>query len=208
MLFLFGEKIIAFTEDLGTFNCPICEGQKDISKVIEKNYFTVFFIRTLPLGTIAEYMQCSGCGHAFPSKSSIEPTYFKPLKSVLTYLLAGYGLTDGVETARNIFRSTTGNEVSVSNLQEIINDIQENNHMSSDLKQIASSLSWLDKSLIVEAAYLLVYTAGPVEYEERLNVNLLANAMGIGLEGVNAIISNLKSQKYKGFQAMRMAKPI
>ncbi len=208
MLFLFGEKAIAFSEDLGTFNCLICEEQKKIFKVIYRNYFTVFFIRTLPLGTISEYMECSGCGHAFPSKSCTEPTYFKPLKSVLAYLLAGYGLIDGVETGRNIFRSITGTEVSVSNLQKIISDMQQNNHMSNDLKQVANSLSWLDKSLIVEAAFLLVYTARPIEYEERLNVNLLANAMGIGLEGVNAIISNLKSQKYKGFQAMQMGKQI
>jgi hypothetical protein len=204
MLILFGEKTITFTEDLGDFNCPICKEKKSLSKVVDRNYFTVFFIRLIPLGTTAEYMQCSNCGHAFPSLSATEPTYFEPLKSLLAYLLVGYGLIDGVDTAKNIFRSITSTEVSVSDLQKIISQIQQNNHLSSNLKQVANKLSWLDKSLIIEAAFLLVYTARPIKYEERLQINLLASSIGIGIEGVNAIISNLKSQEYKGFQGMQM----
>lgn len=204
MLFLFGEKIFTCTEDLGVFNCPMCKSQKNLFKVVDRNYFTIFFMRTFPLGTTAEYMQCSDCGHAFPSKNGTQATYFEPLKSVLAYLLVGYGINDGIETASNIFRKITGSDLCVSGLQEIVSEMQQSNHLSNDLKLVANKLSWLDKSLIVEAAFLLVYTARPINYEERLQVNLLAGMMGIGIEGVNFIISNLKVQEYKGFQAMQM----
>ncbi|MCL6415698.1 hypothetical protein MIB92_08550 [Aestuariirhabdus sp. Z084] len=149
-------------------------------------------------------MKCSDCGHAFSSKTDSEPTYYDPLKSILAYLLAGYGLINGVETAKDIFQSATGSKIDFSDLQERVDNIQQNNQLPDDLKQVARRLSWLDKVLLIEAAYLLIFTARPIEYEERLKINLLANAMEIGLEGVDAIIKHLRDQDYKGFAPLQI----
>ncbi|GLP96180.1 zinc-ribbon domain-containing protein [Paraferrimonas sedimenticola] len=204
MLFLLGEKIVSKTEPVGTFDCPICKGSKRVLKVEDKSYFTLFLIRTFPLDTVAEYTHCEGCGHAFASKDASEPSYFEPLKTIIAYLVAGFGLEENIETVSAIYTVSTGKDISRQELYSAMAAIQQNNQLHEDLKQDAKSLSWVDKVSMIEAAYLVVFTAGEVNYEERLQVNLLANALGIGIEGVNEIIKGLQSRQYKGFSAGQM----
>jgi len=204
MLVLFGEKTVASTEPLGDFNCPVCNCEESLIGVIEKNYFTAFFIRILPLDTTADYNQCSGCGHAYDSISAEEPLFFSTVKSVLSYLLAGYGLNHGIEVSRKIFHAITMSDTSTSDIQNPINQFNHENNFFEHLKHSAKTMSWLDKSLVVEAAFLLIYAARPIEYEERLQINLTGNALGIGIEGVNAIIKKLQSQQYRGIQSLEI----
>ena len=204
MLFLLGEKTIPSTEDLGEFNCPICDTPQTLVRVIEKNYFTIFFIRILPLGTTADYNLCNGCGHTYNSLDANTPLYFETVQSVLAYLLAGYGLNHGISVSQKIFEVITGKDVSASTIQEHINQINHGSSLFEQLKCNVDKLSWLDKSLIIEAAYLLVYAARPVEYEERLQINLIGNALGVCLETVNAIVKNLASEQYRGILAMEI----
>lgn len=204
MLFLLGEKTIASTENLGEFNCPICDTQKHLLRVIEKNYFTIFFIRILPLGITADYNQCDGCGHTYSAIDAKAPLYFETLQSVLAYLLAGYGLNHGIEVSQKIFKAITGKEVSTTEIQDHINRINQGSSLFEQLKTSVNKLSWLDKSLIIEAAYLLVYAARPIEYEERLQINLVGNALGVCLEAVNAIVKNLRAEQYRGILAMEI----
>lgn len=204
MLFLLGEKTVASTENLGEFNCPICDTNKNLFRVIEKNYFTLFFIRILPLGTTADYNQCEECGHTYSGLDADVPLYFETVQSVLAYLLAGYGLSHGIGVSQKIFEAITGKEVSATEIQHHIKRINQGSSLFEQLKSSVDKLSWLDKSLIIEAAYLLVYAARPIEYEERLQINLVGNALGVCLEAVNAIVNNLGAMQYKGIQAMEI----
>lgn len=204
MLFLLGEKTIPSTENLGEFCCPICDTNKNLIRIVEKNYFTLFFIRILPLGTLADYNQCEGCGHTYSGLDASTPLYFEPVQSVLAYLLAGYGLSHGVGVSQKIFKAITGKEVSAAKIQSHINSINKGYDLAEQLKSNVDKLSWLDKSLIIEAAYLLVYAARPIEYEERLQINLIGNALGVSLETVNAIVKNLSAMQYRGVQAIEI----
>lgn len=204
MLILFGEKIITSTENLGEFDCPICSTQKEIIHIVEKSYFTVFFLRILPLDTVADYRQCSGCGHAFDSSNMEEPQYFSSVRAVLAYLLAGFGVYHGIDASKRIFNVVTNKDACSAEIQRQMRNFEQGQDLFEQLKQDAKTLSWFDKSLIVEAAFLLVYAARPIEYEERLRVNLIGNALGVGIEGVNAIIKNLQSQQYKGIRSMEI----
>ena len=204
MLFLLGEKMIPSTENLGEFNCPICDTNKNLIRVIEKNYFTLFFIRILPLGTTADYNQCEGCGHTYSGLDASVPLYFEPVQSVLAYLLAGYGLNHGIGVSQKIFEAITGKVVSATEIQNHINKVNQGYNLAEQLKTSVDKLSWLDKSLIIEAAYLLVYAARPIEYEERLQINLVGNALGVCLEAVNAIVKNLSAMQYRGIKAMEI----
>jgi len=198
MLFLLGEKTVASTESLGEFNCPICDTNKTLFRVIEKNYFTLFFIRILPLGTTADYNQCEGCGHTYSDLDAVTPLYFETVQSVLGYLLAGYGLSHGIAVSQKIFKAITGKEVSATEIQHHIKQMNQGSSLVEQLKSNVDKLSWLDKSLIIEASYLLVYAARPIEYEERLQINLIGNALGVCLEAVNAIVKNLSAMQYRG----------
>lgn len=204
MLFLLGEKTVASTENLGQFSCPICDANKSLFRVTEKNYFTIFLIRILPLGITANYNQCEGCGHTYHSLDADVPLYFEPLQSVLAYLLAGYGLSHGIGVSQKIFSAITGKEVSAKEIQRQINQINDGSSLFEQLKVNTDKLSLLDKSLIVEAAYLLVYAARPIEYEERLQINLIGNALGLCLEAVNAIVKNLGAEQYRGILPMEI----
>ncbi len=204
MLFLLGEKTVASTENLGEFNCPMCDTNKNLYRVTEKNYFTIFFIRILPLGITAEYNQCDGCGHTYSGIDASPPLYFETMQSVLAYLLAGYGLNHGIGVSRKIFEAITGKEVTETEIQQHIKSINQGSSLFEQLKSNVNQLSWLDKSQIIEAAYLLVYAARPIEYEERLQINLVGNALGVCLDTVNAIIKNLNAVQYRGIQQMEI----
>jgi hypothetical protein len=62
--------------------------------------------------------------------------------------------------------------------------------------------------LVIQAAYLLLFSLRAIQYEERLQVNLIANAFGVGIEGVNEVIRLLQAQQYKGISPMDETLPM
>ena len=205
MFILLGERAVASTENLGPFQCPICQTQKELHRVTHKNYFTVLFIRILPLGIIADYNQCSGCGHTYNQALTTEPLFFSPTRSVLAYLLSGFGLERTMDIGAKVFKAVTGTEATTAEIQAQITRINQGEDLFEQLKKSSPTLSWLDKSLIVEAAFLLIFASQTIEYEERLRINLIGNALGISIEEIKLIIDNLQAQQYKGIRAMEIA---
>lgn len=70
MFIVFGTKTRSKTEESGTFNCPKCCTQHEIShnarqhnyqKIKVANYFTLYFIPIFPIETLARYIKCDHC---------------------------------------------------------------------------------------------------------------------------------------------------
>ena len=208
MLIPFGERIYSSTEPLGNFSCPVCQEQKPFIHVVEKNYFILFFIKLFPLHKVADYHLCTGCGHAFKSGEYSSPLYFSTTKFVLAYLLAGFGLGHQIEQAQKIFTLITGSEIDAEEMQQQCREVLKDRDPFDRFHQYGKSLSWHDKSLVIQAAYLLLFSLRSIQYEERLQVNLIANAFGVGIEGVNEVIRLLQAQQYKGISPMDETLPM
>jgi hypothetical protein len=49
----------------GDFHCPQCQHRAPYTHYLIQRYFTLYFIPLFPTNTVAEYVQCQGCGGNF-----------------------------------------------------------------------------------------------------------------------------------------------
>jgi len=192
MLFLLGEKVVRRVSDEGSFHCPVCDSLQTSLHIIDKNYFTLFFIRILPLEIIGDYLECCQCLHSFDPDNTTQPTYISGLVLVLSYLMLGYGINDSKSEAAAIYKAMTDREYDEQAIQDNIVAFNEGKDLFKTLKGLAFRLNTMGKIRVVEAAYLITRALSEVEYEDRLRVNLIGNALGISLEFVNEIINRIK----------------
>ena len=54
------------------------------------------------------------------------------------------------------------------------------------------------RQCLIELAYLMTYASCEIEYEDRLRLNLIGNALDISINGVEAIINHVRQQGYYG----------
>jgi len=119
-------------------------------------------------------------------------TYISGLVLVLSYLMLGYGINDSKSEAAAIYKAMTDREYDEQAIQDNIVAFNEGKDLFKTLKGLAFRLNTMGKIRVVEAAYLITRALSEVEYEDRLRVNLIGNALGISLEFVNEIINRIK----------------
>lgn len=192
MLFLLGEKAVRYATHEGTFNCPICNSSQDALHVVEKNYFTVFFIRILPLEILSDYIECAHCQHSFDPQNTAKPAYISGLELVLSYLMLGYGVNESKEIATDIFKAMTEREYDEKIFRDNIADLNNGKDLFKALKGLAFQLNTMGTIRVVEAAFLMSRALSDLGYEDRLRVNLIGNALGISLEFINEIIDRIQ----------------
>tara|TARA_B110000196_G_C21098622_1_gene641395 strand:- start:540 stop:884 length:345 start_codon:yes stop_codon:yes gene_type:complete len=66
------------------------------------------------------------------------------------------------------------------------------------LRNAAASLNDKGKLKIVETAFLATYICCEVQYEDRLRINLIGNALGVSLQFVEYAIGEVRRQNYYG----------
>ena len=58
MFVVFGARGRTSTVERGSFFCPSCGSEEEFHRKRVKRYGTLFFIPTIPLGDIGEYIEC------------------------------------------------------------------------------------------------------------------------------------------------------
>lgn len=192
MLFLLGEKVVRTTTDHGSFDCPICQSPQTALHVLDKNYFTVFFIRILPLKLIGDYLECSHCLHSYDPKDTSQPAYIPHLSMILSYLMLGYGVNESKLLAADIYQNMTNQESDEKELRNNIAALSEGKEIFETLKAASFRLNTMAKIRLVEAAYLMTRAMSDLSYEDRLRVNLIGNALDLSLEFINEIINRIQ----------------
>lgn len=197
-LFLFGERVHSASLDAGEHACPVCEKSTHFTRVIETNYFCAFGLRLLPIDKVANYWQCDECGNPFDAAIRV-PAQVPVIKQVLAYVLAGYGMTDHKEVAREICRKITGFDLNEAELNDAIREIASGKRdIDEVLKAEAMSVNALGALQVVQAAFLMTYVSCEIQYPDRLRVNRIGTALGVSLEFVQSAIETVREQKYFG----------
>lgn len=195
MFILFGEKIHSESCAGGTHLCGVCGKERQFNKIVETNYFCVFGIRLLPIEKIANYSQCDHCNNAFDSEHTDLPTQIAPLKKVLSYLQVGYGMHMHRDLAQDICLKVSSFELSSEEFsQEVLLASQGKTDIYTYLKASSSSLNMRGKQEIIEAAFLITHACCEIQYEDRLRINLMGNALGVSLEFVSSVIDHVHAQ--------------
>lgn len=64
-LIIFGTKGVTSTVSTGAFDCPGCSASTHYEHKKLRRFFTLYWIPLIPLGTIAEYVECLSCHGQF-----------------------------------------------------------------------------------------------------------------------------------------------
>lgn len=198
LLFLFGERVHSASLDAGEHVCPVCARRTRFTRVVETNYFCVFGLRLVPIDKVANYYQCGQCGNPFDADFDL-PAQVPLIKSVLAYVLVGYGMTDHREVAQEICRKISGFDLTDEELTDAIRVIASGkSDIDVLLKRDAMTINTLGALQVVQAAFLMTYVSCEIQYEDRLRVNRIGTALGISLELVQRAIESVRDQKYFG----------
>lgn len=64
-IIIFGARPIERNVGSGSFYCPSCRDEAPYSHLKVKQFFTLYFIPLIPLGSGRELVRCAGCGSEF-----------------------------------------------------------------------------------------------------------------------------------------------
>ena len=174
----------------------MCQTLKPFQRVKETNYFCLFGIRLLPLEKIADYHACEYCENAFCERDGrLEPSQLAMTKRVIAYILVGYGLQEHQALGCDVYNKVTGFDLSPAGLAEEIRLVTSNKaDIIEALKQHNRYLNTRGKQQIIEAAFLVTHACCEIQYEDRLRINLMANAMDLPIAFVTATIDQVRKQ--------------
>ena len=127
------------------------------------------------------------------------PAQVPLIKQVLAYILAGYGMTEHKEVAREISRKISGFELTDRELIDAIRSVSGGKHDIFELlRGRAMTINAHGARQVVQAAFLMTHVCCEIQYEDRLRINLIGNALGTSLAFVQSAIESVREQKYFG----------
>lgn len=203
MFFLFGERIHSDSKNVGKKDCGVCGKQQPFSQVVETRYFCLFGIRLLPIEKSANYLLCNQCNNAFPLEleeatrgdPAQQPTQLALIKRVLVYIQLGYAMHARRDVVQDICIKVTGFEFQAEEISQQMQDLDSAKvDLFDSLRSSASSLNLQGKQQVIEAAFLITYACCEIQYEDRLRINLIGNAMDVSIEFISSVIEHVHSQ--------------
>ncbi len=208
MLFLFGESTRARAEPCGTHTCPVCQSPQDFTHQKESRWFTFFAIPLIPIEEEAAYWRCENCFASFTPGDVSLPSQVEPVQLLIAYLLLGYGHAESAEIADEISLKLTGFELEPETFRALKHELARGSiDIVERVSNYAPRVGGIGKQQIVEAAFLTTYICCEMQYEDRLRVNLIGNALGVGLEFVDYAIAACRKQNYYGVRRLLATEP-
>ena len=197
MLFLMGESVRKKCAPLGQRPCAICNRVQSFFHVQEVNYFTFFAIPLLPISTIADYYQCEVCQSAYADENKSLPLHVELVRIVTTYILTGYGMANQLRIIQEIGSKISESDFATAEIEAISRRLEVEDVMH-QLGESSSSMNEFSKIKIIEAAFLSTHVCCEIQYEDRLRINLMGNALGVSIQTIEHAIQEVRRKKYYG----------
>ena len=197
MFILFGERLQTRRGQVGMRRCDVCDREEEFFQITEVNYFSLFAIPVFRVSKVADYFVCGECGTSYASKDQLQPSHIDSVKVVITYILFGYGMANEIRRIQEIANAVVG-------ISFPVEEIKRNLHRIGDedvFKLLGIAAKTMDakaKFQVIEAAFLSTHVCCEIQYEDRLRINLMGNALGVSLSFVEAAIKNVRSNNFYG----------
>lgn len=185
-MIIWGSRGLTSVVHSGNFHCPRCSTDRPFSLKEVKNYFTLYFIPLIPMGSAGKYVECHNCGGTFAEEvMSYDPQKEQEeTNSQLLRVMVMAALADGhVDTAERDeinrqFMEFAGLPVATGQLDQEIEMAQSSGAtLFSYARLLESQLSPHGKALVVRIAYH-VMAAGGHQSGHRDQLAQLGNALG------------------------------
>lgn len=199
MLFLFGERKKVKGAPIGNKDCALCRSEQLFTDQRETLWFTFFGIPLLPIELAAQYWRCENCLSSYRIGALDEPSQVPVVKLLVTYILLGYNQHQLHGLASEICMKITGFELGEPEYRSLIQELGSGSlDVVEHVRGFAGCINGPGKQQIVEAAFLATHTCCDMQYEDRLRVNLIGNALEVGLEFVEYCIQQVRKHNYYG----------
>ena len=206
MIFLFGERIRARANPIGDKRCALCETETPFTEQMESLWFTCFGLPLLKIEDKACFWRCEKCLSAYRRGHLDKPSQVNLTKQIIAYLLLGYSQNNHHLEAQEICMKITGFDFPEDEYRSLIVALGSGQQdMVETLRQASPELNAIGKQQIIEAAFLTTYICCDLQYEDRLRINLMGNAMDVGLEFVEYAIRQTRKTNYYGVRRLAKA---
>ncbi len=203
MLFLFGERKRVKSAPIGNRECVLCHSEQLFTEQVESLWFTFFGLPILPMEQAAKYWRCENCLSSYQQGDLSAPSQVPVIKLLITYILLGYNRHQHQALASEICMKITGFELEDSEYKSLLRQLGSGDlDIVQHVRGFAGCVNGAGKQQIVEAAFLTTHTCCDMQYEDRLRVNLIGNALDVGLEFVEYCIQQVRRQNYYGVRRL------
>jgi hypothetical protein len=203
MLFLIGERVSSKSEIAGSRFCAVCGDTEQFSHVTETNYFCLFGFPLLPTDKLADYYRCDRCSNAYQDLVAEAPSCVSVLQRTLSYIQLGYGQSQQKALVQDISLKLCGFDYSQEEMRKAAFQLETGDSQYLEyLRQASSRINSQGKVQIIEAAFLMTYVCCEIQYEDRLRVNLIGNALGVSLEFVEYAVQKVRQNSYYGVRRL------
>ncbi len=187
------------TRERGYFTCPSCASSQPYRLRSSRPFLTLYFIPVLPIGSVSEFVECSGCKSAFepdvlqvsrgagamehvgnddPHRPGFEADLLKALAAIVVE--DGHVTEDEIRRARHIFQRITGHRLSRDQLGIACNHVRLSHLSTTSLvATMARRRTGEEKRLLVEAMFALAGVGGQLTEGRLKALAGVPQAMGI-----------------------------
>jgi hypothetical protein len=203
VILLFGERARAKTTPIGSRSCAVCDAEQPFSEQLESTWFCLFGLPLLPIEQFARYWRCEHCLSAYEPGELGAPSSVSLVKRISLYILLGYNQHAHAAVAQEICLKLCGFELTDSEMKNLVRDISARHvDMVDYVRSHSPFLNAIGKQQVLEAAFLATHACCELQYVDRLRINLIGNALGVGLEFVEYAIQ--QSRKKNNYEISRL----
>jgi len=204
-MIIFGTRGVRSTKATGNFNCPQCATDRTYKHKKVTQFFTLYFIPLIPLGSKGEYVECGHCKGTFitrvleSSKSKNQENqafmamYEQAIRHVMVKIMLADGVIDPNEKVMvlDIINKYGHNDMTSQQLNEYILKVQaDKTDISTYLKHVGPSLNDHGKELLIKCALDVAYSDGHFDESEKA----LILEMGKIMEMTSAHIKGIMAE--------------
>lgn len=191
-MIIYGTRGITYTKKKGEFYCPECSTFRPFKLRRQRLFFTLYFIPTIPLNMLAEYVECQHCESAYDPRVlelgeaasaaavAFRAAYIDAVRRVMVEMMLADGIIEEEEEdiIKFIYYELTDHVLSDEELEEDISYVSSPDFdVSSYLEGLAEMFEDSEKELILRAAFLVACSDGEIHRDEILYLTELAGAL-------------------------------
>lgn len=206
-MIIFGTRGVSSTKATGNFNCPQCESDRPYRHRKVTQFFTLYFIPLIPLGSKGEYVECGHCKGTFitrvlqnnneQEKIEFMALYEQAIRHTMVMIMLADGVIDDNEkvAVRTIINKYGHNDMTEADLDDYIAKVQsQDGDISTYLKHIGPALNEHGKELLIKSALDVAYSDGHFDDSEKEMILKMGEVMEMSSAHIKGIMAEALEQ--------------
>ena len=207
-MIIFGTRGVKSTMKEGQFTCPQCASNQRYKHKKVTNFFTLYFIPLIPLGSAGDYVECQSCKGTFVSRvldydpsrnqNEFQSQYEKAMRHSMIMMMLADGHIDEEEMlmVQKIINKFGHNDITLDELNSLVEEVEANNEpIHKYLSKIAPSLNEHGKEIIIKCGLAVASADGHIDPSEKALIAEMARAMQMSSTHLKGILQDIATKQ-------------